>query len=416
MMRNRPNALFVSPASSIGQTSPVALWITAAGWASAVDSLGGRSWVLTHDGTFDADETLRRAVTPSPHHPRLSPVRRIPTVVKTLVKDMRGIGRSIRLRKAALSGPWMDSDVAFVWQQNGVFLSAGSEVARRKGVPFVLQVEAPVVWEASRWGVRRPGWSKLMERLGELPDMMRADVITCVSDEVADQVEAMGIARDKILVAPCSVDPVRFRPGIDDTRVRDVLGVREQFVIGWVGGFRSFHGIDSLLDCADSLAAKLPDLCLVLVGDGVLRASFDREVRRRGSKNVVFAGAVPYQEVPEYIAAMDVALVSSPETSGFHYSPLKLREYMACGKPVIAPNIGQVPDMAVDGHEALLVEPRNEEAMVSAIESLYRHPDLRLKLGANARIRVEQDGTWDYQLSRLIHALDVRRAPGRETA
>jgi len=300
----------------------------------------------------------------------------------------------------------MESELEFVWQQNGFFQTAGSELARLKGVPYILQMEAPLVWEAARWGVARPGWGSLLERFGERPDLQRADLVTCVSSEVAQEVESMGFDRSKILITPCSVDLQLFATELDGTRVREAFGVQDRFVVGWVGGFRSFHGLDLLIDAADRLADRLPDLSLFLVGDGILRPKIEDDVKRRGLENVVLTGAVPHGQVPEHIAAMDVAVLSGPVLGGFHYSPLKMREYMACGKPVIAPNVGSIADAAVHGEEALLVTPWDTDQLVRTIEMLYSDESLRQSLGANARRRVELDGTWDTQLDLVLRQLD----------
>jgi glycosyltransferase involved in cell wall biosynthesis len=115
--------------------------------------------------------------------------------------------------------------------------------------------------------------------------------------------------------------------------------------------------------------------------------------------------------MPRYIAAMDLALVLDPGKGDFHYSPLKLREYMACGRAVLAPRVGQVARFLDDGVDALLIDPGDARALAQAIERIHREPELGAALGTAARKKVAGEGAWDAQVQRAIESLNggVRR-------
>src|SRR5690606_33606629 len=102
--------------------------------------------------------------------------------------------------------------VAFVWEQHDLFPGIGYLLARRFGVPFIMYVHAPQVWESAKWGVRRPGWGWLLERL-EARSIKRADVVACVSSEVRDKLVEMGVPTEKVIVSPMAVDLSLFKPG-----------------------------------------------------------------------------------------------------------------------------------------------------------------------------------------------------------
>jgi glycosyltransferase involved in cell wall biosynthesis len=416
MQSNDPQekgALFVMPSPSAGQSGPVAVWITAAGWAEAANRLCGTSWILTPHGVFSPEEAsalaTRSALAPAP---RRGWRRYVPVTLRTAAKDVLQMLKARRYRKAALDGPWNDHDLAFVWQRHDLFHTAGFEVARERGVPLVLFVDAPLVWEARKWGVRRPGWGKLLELAGERPQLRAADLVACVSDEVADELKARGVPEDRLVVTPCSVDLRAFTPETSGETARRRYGLEGKFVVGWLGSFRRFHGVELALQAAARLQDRFPDLALLLVGDGLERPRTERLAHELGLRNVVFTGTVPYAEVVDHIAAMDVSLVLDRGEQGFHYSPLKLREYMACGKAVIGPRVGELPRVLGDGEEGVLIEPGDPEALAAAISILHDDPPRRQRLGSAARAKVEKEWSWDRQLERVFDALDGAKARG----
>jgi glycosyltransferase involved in cell wall biosynthesis len=103
---------------------------------------------------------------------------------------------------------------------------------------------------------------------------------------------------------------------------------------------------------------------------------------------------------------MDVALVLDRGDRDFHYSPLKLKEYMACGKAVVGPEVGELARDVKDGVEGFLVRPGDAESLAGAIEHLHRDPEHRRELGLAAREKAVREWTWDRQLSRVLDALD----------
>jgi glycosyltransferase involved in cell wall biosynthesis len=105
------------------------------------------------------------------------------------------------------------------------------------------------------------------------------------------------------------------------------------------------------------------------------------------------------------MAAMDVAVVTAPSDAGFHYSPLKLKEYMAGARPLVAPSVGQIPSAVTHGSEGLLVSPGDADELADALVILHGDRGLRASLGAAARARVLAEGTWEHQVERVLHRL-----------
>lgn len=407
-------AVFVLPVATGGQLGPVAAYLSAGGWAAAAARVLGDAWVVCPDGVLDPSETVRRATdaaigtSATVGHPR------VPEVVKTLAKDMRQQRRAAAFTVAP-DGPWRDYHIDFVWQRHELFHTAGLDLAQHLDRPSVLFVPATKVWEAERWGTRRPGWGRLLERAGEAPALRRADVVACGSPEVAEQATRLGVAAERIVLTPTGVDVDRFAgTGSDRGELRARLGLTDRFVVGWVGSFRPFHAIESAVEAV----TDRPDTSLLMVGDGPERARVEALARAPGV-HAVFTGTVAHPDLPRYLSAMDVGLVLAPPDGAFHYSPLKLAEYLASGLPVVAPAVEAITSRLTDGIDAVLVEPGDLPGLRHAIARLHDDSDLRRRIGKRAREVAEVKWSWDEQIRRLMGALAVDHrhppSPGAST-
>jgi glycosyltransferase involved in cell wall biosynthesis len=409
--QHRRGALFVIPSRGVVSAGPQALWIEAAWWAEAARRRFGDAWLVTPNGVLTAEQARAAASrTPGRAGRRARWRRLVPRVAATARKDAIEVVRAARFHRAALEGPWDDVHLAFVWQHHQLFHWAGFAAAQRFAAPLVLFVDAPLAWEAEKWGVRRPGWKWFIERFGEYPQLRRADLVACVSEEVAGEVAARGVSERRILVTPCSVDTGVFRPSTDSTAIRREYGFENSVVVGWVGSFRRFHGVELILRAFAQRQDALPNAALMLVGDGLERERMECLARELGIRRIRFTGMVSHERVPAHLAAMDIAVVADPAIAGFHYSPLKLKEYMACSCAVIAPDSGQPARWLRNGQDALVIPAGNHVELAEALQRLYQDEALRRRLSGAARRRVEQEGSWDSQVERVALALDALRA------
>jgi glycosyltransferase involved in cell wall biosynthesis len=242
-----------------------------------------------------------------------------------------------------------------------------------------------------------------MERYGEQPQLHGSDVVACVSDEVADELVRLGVGRERVLVSPMAVDATRFTPTVSGAGTRAALGLTDAFVVGWTGSFRRFHGLELVVEGFATLRRRVADARLLLAGTGAELDTVRRLADRLGiADSVVLPGAIAHADMPALIAAMDVAVVSARSDAGFHYSPLKLREYMACGVAVVAPRLGEIPRTVHDGHDARLHDPGDTGAFAEELLRLHDDPALRARLGKAGRELVLATATWDVRVSELL--------------
>lgn len=393
-------AIFVLAGAPIRQRGPIAALLSAAGWAAAAQRVLGEAWIATPDGVLtpaDARRSGSASHLTSAGRPRWP--RYVPVTAKIAAKDMLQ-WRSARRTHIDRDGPWDGSEVAFVWQRHDLFHTEGIELAQELATPSVLFVTAPQVWEARAWGVKRPGWERLLESRGDRPALQQADLLACGTEVVAEQVVRLGASADRVLVTPTGVDLDVFDDQTDATSLRTELGLDGRFVIGWQGSFRRFHAIEIAIEAV----AQVENATLLLIGDGPERPAIEAMAQSKGV-SAVFTGTVPHHHLPRYLAAMDAAILTASASASYHYSPLKLGEYLAAGRAVVAPEVGQIAERLTDGVDAVLYAAGDSESLAVALRKLRDDDDLRSRLGTAARATAVRSWSWDCQIERIMSAL-----------
>jgi glycosyltransferase involved in cell wall biosynthesis len=299
-----------------------------------------------------------------------------------------------------------------VYERYSLWSHAGMEHAQAASAPGLLEVNAPLIEEqrACRGLVNEAAAWQTAERCFEA-----ATALLAVSQEVAAYLSAFGVDSERIHVIPNGVAPDRFA-GVAPVRPRR----EETFTIGFVGTLKPWHGLEMLVEVFSLLHRRDPTYRLLLVGDGPMRAALERDLASRGESLVAaveFAGSVPHDAVPGWLAAMDVATAPYPDLPGFYFSPLKVLEYMAAGLPVVASRIGQLTELIADGLDGLLTAPGDAAALARGIERLRRDRLLRKRLQEAARRSVTQGRTWDHVARRILELASspapLGAAPGR---
>ncbi len=408
MKKNKGIALFVMPRSSYSWRGSEALWITVSGWAAAAERKFGKSYIITTDRIANSREGLNYPLGDKNNQINKkngsSISSYLPTVLITFIKDVL-LWRSSKSKRHYNFGiPDFDNKVTMVWEQHDFFPGIGYELSIKHNVPFIIYVHAPQVWESSKWGVKRPFWGGILEKM-EAKSLKRADVVACVSEQVAGKLKEMGIPENKILVSPMAVDAHLFENSDSENIVKQ-YNLQDKFIIGWTGSFRSFHGLDILLKVFKNVHQSVNSARLLLVGDG-----FEKE-RMMGlaedldiSDYVIFTGRKSFVEIPNFVNSFDLAIVSARKASDFHYSPLKLREYLGAGIPTMAPFAGEIPIMFKDNVHLKLYNIGEIEDTAQKIVSLYKDKAQRDLLAIKGKEFILNNGTWDVELENLSSKL-----------
>ncbi len=278
-----------------------------------------------------------------------------------------------------------------VYERYHAFEWAPGAWARRARVPWVLEFNASVDELELLGGLGLGAIGRRIER----SVVRRAHHVVAVSGVLGEQLKAMGVEPGRVHVLHNGVDETRFRPDLDGAPVRRRLGLEGRVVIGFVGSFAAYHGVDLFLEAARRVAAARPDTVFLLVGgrEGNLRYETLRAAAAQGPRAgaVVFAGEVPHAEIPGWLAAMDVAVIPMAADYG---SPTKTFEYMAMGRAVVAPAVPALREVLEDRVHALLTRPGDAADLERACLELAGDPALRARLGRAAREAVVARHTW----------------------
>lgn len=289
----------------------------------------------------------------------------------------------------------------FVYERYAANTFAGLAAARRHGVPFVLEVNSPLAQEkAEHDGLAFRGLTRRVERRL----CAGADVTIAVTGVLARILESEGVPAGKVVVMPNGVRR-EFGTNGDGAAFRRASGIPPQApVAGFVGWFRAWHGLERLVEIAASPEWRELDVHLVLAGDGPAMPAL-RELRAASpdlERRVVLRGAVPRNEIESALASFDVAV--QPAVTGYA-CPMKILEYMAAGRAIVAPGSANVRELLTDGESALLcpggANPAAED-LGAAVLRLVRDTDLRKRLGEAARARVFERGyLWEENARRV---------------
>lgn len=338
-----------------------------------------------HRVTIIAGRTARD----SPELPARLSVLRLPPVSG---RDGGDREQSARLAAAAVADLIAEAERAhgqadLVYERYSLWSAGGMRAALARGIPGVLEVNAPLIDEQVRH--RYLGDPAAAEQVAATV-FTDATAVVAVSEPVAAWVRQRSATPSRVHVVPNGVDPARFP-------TRSPRAGRP-FTVGFVGTLKPWHGVDVLIDAVRRLGGAAR---LLVVGDGPQLQQLRDAARPLGSQ-VVFTGALPPAAVPAALAQMDVTVAPYPPGEAY-FSPLKVFEYMAAGTAVVASAIGQLPAVIDDGRTGLLVPPGDPAALAQALIRLRDDSALREALGAQARRAVCEHHTWEQAVQRILN-------------
>lgn len=285
-----------------------------------------------------------------------------------------------------------------IYERYALNTVCGIWASRRFSIPLALEVNAPLYREQKALGrLAFPALARWTERW----ICSNASRTLVVSQAMKEILAEEGVPRSKMAVMPNAIDPHRFHPGVSAHAVIRRYDLQGQTVLGFVGWFRKWHGLETLLRVFHEARLWEKRAKLLLVGDGPAASDLEEYVRtNRLERYVVFAKAVSREEIASHIAAFDLAL--QPAVTEYA-SPMKLFEYMAMAKCVIAPDQPNIREIVEDGVTARLFRPNNPKSLADALIALIEAPDERKRLGARAReVVFERGHLWQKNAERTL--------------
>jgi len=290
-----------------------------------------------------------------------------------------------------------------IYERGNIYMLSGVWAARLFNLPLLLEVNSPLTEERGKFdGLAMPGFARWTEEVL----WRNATYVLPVTAVLGGYIQKAGVPASRIVVTSNGVDTDAFRLVEADARPRLPAAFKSGPVLGFVGYVRAWHGLPQVVEllAADPVLAQAN---LLVVGDGPARGDLEAQARRLGvDGRVQVCGVIGRDSLAGYVSTFDIAL--QPEVTAYA-SPLKLFEYMALGRAIIAPdapNIREILSLEVD---ALLFEPNNPDSLAAAIRRLVGDAALRARLGAAAAGKIQrEDITWARNARRAISLVQRR--------
>ena len=284
-------------------------------------------------------------------------------------------------------------------------------VGRRRSLPVVYEVRA--LWEdaAVDHGVTTEGSVRYrLSRALETYALRRADRITTICEGLRREIIARRIDPARITVIPNAVDTTLFRfDAPPDAGLRRRLGLEHATVVGFAGSFYGYEGLDLLIDAAAAVAARRPELRVLLVGGGPQEDALKALAAKRGiADRVIFAGRVPHADVQRYYDLIDVLAYPRRRIRLTEIvTPLKPLEAMAQGRMFVASDVGGHKELVRDGETGFLFPAGDAAELARTIEAVLDRRSDWDRVRRQARRFVETERTWARSVARYANVYEA---------
>lgn len=274
------------------------------------------------------------------------------------------------------------------------------KIARQTGIPLVYEIRA--FWEdaaVDHGTYAQNSWKYRLVRAMETRVCRRADHVTVLCNGLKNDLIERGISREKITPILNGINPDDFKPTPPDEQLKQQWGLEGKKVIGFIGSFYRYEGLDLLIKAFGRLAPAHPGLVLLLVGGGEMEGALKEQASRLDNpvkSRVIFPGRIPHERVPGVYSLIDILVYPrySMQLTDL-VTPLKPLEAMAMGKALVASDVGGHKELIRDGYNGVLFMAGDEAALAAAVDRLLADPGFRYLLQERSRAWVQGHHVWD---------------------
>ncbi|MCV2348569.1 TIGR04063 family PEP-CTERM/XrtA system glycosyltransferase [Paucibacter sp. Y2R2-4] len=280
------------------------------------------------------------------------------------------------------------------------------KVGRRLGIPVVYEIRA--FWEdaAVDHGTTSEGSLRYrMTRAMETHALKRVDHVFTICEGLRKDIVARGIAADKVTVIPNAVDIDSFEPGGQaDLALKERLGLSDCTVLGFIGSFYAYEGLDLLLEALPQILQQRPDVRVLLVGGGPQDEALKAQAVRLGVQDkVIFTGRVPHAEVKRYYDLVDLLVYPRHSMRLTELvTPLKPLEAMAQGRILVASDVGGHHELIRDGHTGYLFKSDSVDSLVQVLSRVLSERQHWPSIRSQGRRFVETERNWAASVANYV--------------
>ncbi|REL33977.1 TIGR04063 family PEP-CTERM/XrtA system glycosyltransferase [Thalassotalea euphylliae] len=283
---------------------------------------------------------------------------------------------------------------------------AALKAGKKLGIPVVYEIRA--FWEdaAVDHGTCKQGDLRYqMTRSLESHVVKQADAVTTICQGLKNDLIARGVAEQKLTVIPNAVNVEKFeRITEKDAHLVEQLQLSNKKVLGFIGSFYAYEGLDLLVSSLPAILEKMPDACLLLVGGGPQEQTLKSQVAALDlSEQVVFTGRVPHQQVSQYYSLIDLLVYPRKSMRLTDLvTPLKPLEAMAQGRLFLASDVGGHHELIVDNQTGYLFAADNSAALVTKVMDIFQQQQTWPEILDNGRRYVEHERNWRNSVSNYL--------------
>jgi PEP-CTERM/exosortase A-associated glycosyltransferase len=281
---------------------------------------------------------------------------------------------------------------------------AALAAGKRHALPVVYECRA--FWEdaAVDHGTTSAGSLRYrLTRALETYVFRHADAVTCICEGLRADIVARGVSQDRVTVIPNAVDIESFGESAGyDQQLASEIGVAGKPVIGFLGSFYAYEGLDLAIEALPRMRAQIPDLVLLLVGGGPQESNLKAQAERLGlADSVIFTGRVPHDQVQRYYDLVDVLVYPRHAMRLTDLvTPLKPLEAMAQRRVLVASDVGGHRELIVDGLTGRLFKAGDKEAFADAVVDMFAKRDQWDGFRRAGREFVENERNWQASVAR----------------
>ncbi|MDH5564485.1 MAG: glycosyltransferase, exosortase A system-associated [Nitrospirota bacterium] len=276
-------------------------------------------------------------------------------------------------------------------------------LGRKLGIPVVYEIRA--FWEdaaVDHGSYREFSWKYRLVHALETWACRKVSHLAVLCEGLKHDLQKRGISDNHMTIVPNGIHAKDFQPCPADENFRHVWGLDGKIVIGFVGSFYRYEGLDVLVEAFSRLLKKRNDVVLLLVGGGEVEEELKAQVQRLSlGSHVIFPGRIPHERIPGVYGLFDILVYPRHSIRLTELvTPLKPLEAMAMEKPVVASDIGGHRELIRDGETGVLFQAGSAESLSRTLEELLRNSDRMQQLVKQGKTWVTQERSWEKNVKR----------------
>ena len=315
----------------------------------------------------------------------------IPSLIWETLRDIQMIRLDKQIENRLLAF-LLQEKPDLIYERSCYGMGAGMRAAEKLGIRYVVEMNAPYPEEKALMHGK-----SLLQRMGsrhEKKQVLQAHRTIVVSTAMKSYLmQKTLVSADKILFVANAVNPshIHFNP-TRQAHIRESYGFTfSHMVFGFVGSIFPYHGVDIMIESFARIVKEYSHARMLIVGDGETLPQLQRRVKELTLEDKIhFTGNVPHAEVYDYLSVMDVTVMAR---SNWYGSPVKIFEYGAMQKAIIAPRVVPVEDVMKNEIDGILIDA-DEKELANSMRFMLNNPQERHRMAVTFHDKVIREHTW----------------------